>query len=123
MKRQRNKGGLIATLLLVGVLGTSAYAFTAQNTITPQVAGDGTNTVSGYTVSAVHFTANDDPTLGTTVTFHLSGTANSVQASGSTDGTGLVTCSVLGLPAANDWTCDLNETLTATDNLRVAATN
>jgi hypothetical protein len=123
MKRQRNKGGLIATLLLVGVLGTSAYAFTAQNTINPQTAGDGTNTVSGFTVSAVHFSMPDDPAAGTTVTFHLSGTATTVKASGSVDGTGLVTCTGVGLAAANDWTCDLNETLFDADNLRVAATN
>ena len=32
MKRQRNRRGLLVTLFLAAVLGTSAYAFTATNT-------------------------------------------------------------------------------------------
>jgi hypothetical protein len=123
MKRQRNKGGLIATLLLAGVLGTSAYAFTATNQVDPQQAGDGTNAVSGFVVSAVHFSIPDDPTDGTTVTFHLNGTAATVKASGSDDGTGLASCAPVTTALAGDWTCDLNETLTDAENLRVAATN
>jgi hypothetical protein len=121
--KKRNKSGLVATLFLAAILGTSAYAFTASNTVSAQVAGDGTAGVSGYTVSNVHFSIPDDPTAGTTVTFHLSGTASTVKASGSTDGTGLVSCSVVGAPANDDWSCDLTQTLTSADNLRVAASN
>jgi hypothetical protein len=123
MKRNRNRGGLIATLLLAGILGTSAYAFTATNNIDPQQAGDGTAGVSGFDVSLVHFSIPDDPAGGTTVTFHINGTASSVKASGSDDGKGLVDCTAVTTAAAGDWTCDLNETLTDAENLRVAATN
>jgi hypothetical protein len=120
MKRQRNKGGLIALLLLVGILGTSAYAFTASNTInTPGTAGDGTVALTGYTVDNVQFSIPSTATGATTVTFDLSAAATTVKASGSDTGSGLVPCTETATP--NNWTCTLNESLTDANNLRVVA--
>jgi hypothetical protein len=39
-------------------LGTAAYGFAASNTVPTSNAGDGSATISGYTVSAVHYTLN-----------------------------------------------------------------
>lgn len=120
MKRQRNKSALLVMLILAAVLGTSAYAFTDNNVISAQVAGDGSATVSGYNVSNVHFSIPDDPTDGTTVTFTLDGAANTVEASGNPAGTSLVPCSNTG---GNDWSCDLAQTLHDVQDLRIAASN
>jgi hypothetical protein len=57
MKRQQKKRGLLVTLVLAVVLGTSSYAFTASNTIADAGnAGDGNGgtAIGGYTVTAVH---------------------------------------------------------------------
>jgi hypothetical protein len=120
MKPQRKKRNLVATLFLASVLGTSAYAFTASNTVPPSKGGDGTGAVSGYTVSNISFSIPDDPTDPTTVTFDLDAAASTVKASGSDDGTGLVSCTSTG---GFGWSCDLNETLFDAENLRVAATD
>src|SRR4051794_22699284 len=66
MKQKRNKRGLVATLFLAGILGTSAYAFTASNTINDAGhAGDGNGpgSISGYDVTNVHY----DSTGGTNI--------------------------------------------------------
>lgn len=60
MRTQRMRGRrLIAVLLFAGVLSSAAYAFTAANTMpTGATLGDGSNTISGYTVSAVAYNLN-----------------------------------------------------------------
>ena len=45
-------------LLLIGLLAWILSAFTASNTVDTSKAGDGTNTVSGYTVSSVVYSLN-----------------------------------------------------------------
>src|SRR5690242_10637473 len=69
--------------LLVAVLGIAggAYAFTASNTVGSSKAGDGTGTISGYTISALHYTLNTtNPANVDSFTF----TTNSAPVSGST---------------------------------------
>jgi hypothetical protein len=123
MKRNRNRGGLIATLLLAGVLGTSAYAFTASNDLSSiGSAGDGQTTVSGYTVTNISFSIPSTFTGLTTVTFNLDAAATTVKASGSTTGSGLVDCNLTdALTFA--WSCDLNESLHDAGHLRIAASS
>lgn len=69
-------------LLLVGggavVLATAGFAYMASNTVASSYAGEGSGTVSGYNVSAIHYTTQDPPSpLGqgfvtiTAVTFIL----------------------------------------------------
>jgi hypothetical protein len=59
MGSRRSSVGRFATVLLVsGALVAGTYAFTAANTVPTTHAGDGSGTVSGYTVSAVHYTLN-----------------------------------------------------------------
>ena len=66
--------------LVVG-LSAGAYGFTAANTVPASHAGDGSGTVSGYTVSAIHYVLNaTTPTNVTSVTF----TVNAAPVAGST---------------------------------------
>lgn len=74
----RSLGGLAAVAAAVGLSGS---AFTASNTVPTSKAGDGSGTVSGYTISNVHYGLKTaDPTKFDSITFDLSSTP----ASGST---------------------------------------
>ena len=48
----------LAMLGIVGSIGFSAYAFTATNTVPNSKAGEGTSTVSGYTITNIDYTLN-----------------------------------------------------------------
>ena len=64
---------LIGTVAAVGVVAGGSYAFTASNTVPTTQAGQGTGTVSGYTVSSVAYTLNGStPTNIDAVTFTIS---------------------------------------------------
>jgi hypothetical protein len=66
---------------LVLGLTAGAHGFTAANTVPTSYAGDGTGAVSGYTVSAIHYTLNAaTPTNVSSVSF----TVNAAPAAGST---------------------------------------
>jgi hypothetical protein len=129
MKRQRNKGGLIATLLLAGVLGTSAYAFTASNTISnPGNAGDGTSgSMSGYTISNVHYgsvggTNVESVTFDISPAVSASGTVKAAVSDNSTPGALSSACTDNG--GGTNFTCDVSGnavSIAASDNLRVVA--
>ena len=70
-------------LFIIGVLimATVAYTFAAANTLPPVTgAGEGSNPITGYTVSAIHYILNAVPTTIDSVTFTLS----PVPVSGST---------------------------------------
>ena len=51
-------GRFSAVALMAGTIVAGSYAFTAANTVPTSKAGDGTGTVSGYTVSAIHYGLN-----------------------------------------------------------------
>jgi hypothetical protein len=72
---------VLGSFLLVGLVATGAYAFTASNTVPASKAGDGTGAVSGYVLSSVHYGLNGtDPTKVDSLTFTL----NSTPVAGST---------------------------------------
>lgn len=60
MRRDYRKLTYGGALLLSLVIAGGAYAFTASNTVPASNAGSGSGTVSGYTVSNVHYAL--DPT-------------------------------------------------------------
>ncbi len=74
--------GFIRTLAAVAVVAGGSYAFTASNTVPTTQAGQGTGTVSGYTVTSVGYTLNaSTPTNVDAVTFTISpATATTVKA-------------------------------------------
>ena len=64
---------LIGTVAAVAVVAGGSYAVTASNTVPTTQAGQGTGTVSGYTVSSVAYTLNGStPTNIDAVTFTIS---------------------------------------------------
>jgi hypothetical protein len=56
--RTRFMGRLAAVAVLASVLVAGTYAYTAANTVPDTKAGDGSGNVTGYVVSAVHYTLN-----------------------------------------------------------------
>ena len=49
---------VVVAIAIAAIIGTGAYAFTASNTVPNTTAGSGVGTVSGYTVSSVHYALN-----------------------------------------------------------------
>lgn len=64
---------VLIVLLLALILSVGAYAFADSNTVAASQAGDGQGDISGYTISAVHYTLNDtNPGLIDSVSFTIS---------------------------------------------------
>ena len=64
MRRIRTrKTRTFATLAFVGIMASASYAFMASNTVGATNAGQGADTISGYTAGAIQFTL--DTTSGT----------------------------------------------------------
>jgi hypothetical protein len=88
--------------LLAGIVASSAYAFTASNTVPGSSAGSGLGAISGYTASAVSYSLNtSNPQNIDAVTFTLDKAATTVKvqlvSAGSWYG-----CSNTG---GNNWSC------------------
>lgn len=91
--RKRKLVGLLA-FALASVIGVSAYAFTASNTVANHSAGAGVAAVSGYTVeSPTNYTFSGDGLTMTAVTFDLDKAASDVQVA-----------LTAGTPKQADWT-------------------
>jgi len=92
---------LFIALVIALAAGTGAYAYTASNTVPNSTAGSGQGTVSGYTVTNVHYVLNTTtPANIDSLTFTVSpvipSTSNGkviVQAQLSTGGPTNYTCS------------------------------
>ena len=74
--------GLLGAATAVAVVAGGSYAFTASNTVPSTQAGQGSGTVSGYTVTSVGYTLNgSNPSNIDAVTFTISpATATTVKA-------------------------------------------
>jgi hypothetical protein len=113
----------LPALMLILILVASAFAFAAANVVPESGAGDGSGTISGYTVSNIDYTLNADPTLVDTVEFDIAPTAGAntprvvtIQLNGGS----WYSCTV----AAGHATCDVSAgsvTVLSATNLRVVA--
>jgi hypothetical protein len=93
--------GLGIAALLLG-MGIGGHAFTATSTVPTSRAGDGSSTVSGYTVSAIHYNldattpTNIDSVTFTVDTAPVAGSTMKVQIAGNwyscTNATTTLTC-------------------------------
>jgi hypothetical protein len=93
MFKKRNLAGVLA-IVFAAVIGVSAYAFTASNTVAAHSAGAGSAAVSGYTVnSPTNYTFSGDGETMTAVTFELDKAATDVQVA-----------LTAGTPETKDWT-------------------
>ncbi|MEN9935172.1 MAG: hypothetical protein RLZZ387_1751 [Chloroflexota bacterium] len=108
------------------VLGTTAYGFAAANTIPTSGAGDGSATISGYTISSVTYALDStDPSLLDSVSFNITPTGSNpqpvtVKIQLVTDGTWYTATAGSG----TTWSVDLasaNVTAASVNNLRVVA--
>jgi hypothetical protein len=101
----RNFKVLLIALVVIVVAG-SAYAFAAANTGIPNVkAGEGVGTVSGYTISLVAYTLNnDDPSKIDKVTFTTDAEATVVKIKLVTSGSTWYSCTDTA-EAGLSWTC------------------
>jgi hypothetical protein len=113
----------LPALMLVLILAAAAFAFAAANVVPVTGAGDGANTISGYTVGAIHYNlAAADPTTISSVQFTLTpitlgaGVPADVQVQINGGGS-WYTCSL----AAPTWTCPLGISVLSATNLRVVA--
>jgi hypothetical protein len=70
---KRNTAAL-AALVVAGVAGVGAYAFTATNSVPAENAGAGLAKVSHFTATKVSYTFSADTTTVTAIGFDLSGT-------------------------------------------------
>ena len=114
---------VLFVVIVVIILSAATYAFAAANTVPDTKAGDGTGTVSGYTVTDVVYTLNaTTPTTLDSVSFDLGAAAATGKVKAqlvATTGT-WYTCTQVGVTTV--WTCDTSGlTASSIDQLRVVA--
>jgi len=81
MKRSNRRRRYALAALLALIVATSAYAYTAANTVPNTKAGDGQGTISGYVVSSVKYTLDaTNPANIASVAFTLDAPATTVKA-------------------------------------------
>jgi hypothetical protein len=103
--------GLVASAAVAG----GAYAFTAANTVPTSNAGSGSGTVSGYTVTNVHYTLDSTtPNNIDSLTFNVSPVIPST-SSGK-----VIVQAALSSGGPNNYTCT---TTTAGDTVTCATTS
>ncbi len=97
----------LAIAFIILALGVIAYGYAAANIVPESGAGDGSGTVSGYTVSNVDYTLlTSDPSKVASVAFDVAATSgagdpNEVQITVDS-GTTWISCTG---PETNTWTC------------------
>ncbi len=109
--------------LIAFVFATVATAFAASNTIpSAGAAGDGANTISGYTVTNVQYNLNaSNPANIDSVSFTLSASATTVKIKLVAAGSTYYSCTNT---SGNNWSCTTTgATVSPSDELRVIAAN
>lgn len=106
---------IVVALVAAGAIAGGAYAFTAANTVPSSNAGAGSGTVSGYTVTNLHYSLNaTTPANIDSLTFNVSPVIPST-------GTGKVIVQAsLTSGGPNTYTCTTN---TAGDTVTCATTS
>lgn len=85
--RRSKTSRIIAAVAVIGAIGAGGAAFTASNTVPASVAGYGTSTISGATVSALSYTRSADGATITAANLTLDGdqSARTIKAAFNTD--------------------------------------
>lgn len=130
MRRKKSRrplglGSRIAIgLAITASVGGAMQVYTAANTVTSEKAGDGTATISGYTVSGVAYSLNaSNPQNIDSVAFTTNAAASTVKARLVTTGS-FYSCSTTNSPTNTAWSCATTSpqaTVAAADELRVIA--
>jgi hypothetical protein len=113
---------ILMLVVLVLALSGFTYAFAATNTVPATYAGDGSGTISGYTVTNVHYDLNaTTPTTIDSVTFTLDAAATTVKIKLVASGSTWYSCSNT---TGTNWSCTTTgASVSAADSLEVVATN
>lgn len=109
-------------VLVVIAISVTAYAFAAANTVPNTKAGDGSGTVSGYTITGVAYTLNGtDPSTLDSVSFDVGAAAATVKAQLVSSTGSWYACT---LTSGTAWSCDTTGlTVSSINELRVVATS
>jgi hypothetical protein len=126
---KRNKKRIIAAVAVIGALAAGGAAFTASNSLpSSDVAGYGSVTVTGATVSSIHNVIDTAGNItAVDLVFSASQAGNQVQA-GFADESALDTCTDSDPGTDTDWTCTIgngtgpsgSEPITGADSFNVA---
>jgi len=107
----------IGIFMLLFVLTTAMYAFTASNTVDDSRAGIGDGAIDGYDVTNISWTLDaTDPSLITGVSFDLDAAAGSAYARVDTGAWAACTNG-----SGTSWTCAVSGDTLAAGSLEVAA--
>ena len=112
---------VLVIALVAFVFAGVATAFAASNTVPDSYAGDGSGTISGYTVSNIqyHLNATDSGNIDS-VSFTLSASAGTVKIKLVAAGSTWYDCTNT---SGNNWSCTTTgATVLSADQLRVIAT-
>jgi hypothetical protein len=119
----KNTVKIVFIAIIALSLSGFTYAFAAANTVPDTYAGDGQGTISGYVVSAIHYTLDaTDPSKINTVDFTLDHAATLVKVKLVAAGTTYYGCTITG---GTSVSCTVGGAVTvlAADQLRVIASN
>ncbi|HEY7873569.1 MAG TPA: hypothetical protein VIG64_00450 [Actinomycetota bacterium] len=112
-----------AVLGLVGLMAAAGSAFLAANTVPASKAGDGAGAVTGYTVSAIHYTLASNPQQIASVQFKLDSappTGGTVKVQLAASGPWF-DCTLSGTPAVDASCTTTGATVLGATNLTVVA--
>jgi hypothetical protein len=101
------------------LIASMTFAFAASNTmpVTSPLAGEGTTTIDGYTVSSIVYTLDtSNPANITAVNFTLSAAASTVRVS-----FGAATTTACSVVSGNNWTCPVTAPVSSANSLTVVA--
>lgn len=115
----RSRGRRLLAVAIIAALAVAAFGFAASNTVPTSRAGDGSGTVSGYTVSNINYTLDaSNPSLIDSVSFTLDAPAGDVYVSVD-NGSSWTQCT--GGPT--NWSCNFtpNVAVQPVTSLRVVA--
>jgi hypothetical protein len=120
MKNKRIHIVLLAVLFAV-ILGSLAFSLAASNTVPGVKAGDGSSTISGYTVTNVDYVLAANPENIDSLTFTLDAAAVDVQVKLVSGSSTYTACTNT---AGFDWSCDFSPDIavTSANELAVIAT-
>ena len=119
MKRFNRRRRVALAALVALIVAVSAYAFTATNTVPASAAGEGSGAISGFTVSAIHYTLDAaNPANITGVSFALA----PAPAAGATVRAALnagayVSCT----SSSGTWSCPVTGSVLGATSLKVVA--
>ncbi len=113
---------MLFIVLVVIAISMATYAFAAANTVPNTKAGDGSGTVSGYTITSVAYELNTtDPSTLDSVSFDTGAAATNVQVQLVSSTGSWYACE---LTTGTTWSCDTTGlTVSSIDQLRVVATS